>query len=140
MRNHLDNPALPIVMYLGVIGVLGVLSGGSAPDTVTHGTPVWLTHMWAWSLALGGVLATVACLTGRTRGESAGLAMLVFGLGLYGLAEVAAGGPVEGLETATALVALIGCCAIRMRVLHLARRAQRKAQRILRREVPPWTS
>lgn len=137
LRNQLDNPALPIVVYLAVVGLLAMASGGgAAPETVQHSTPPWLTHAWTLSLAGGGCLAVAGCLTGRTRGESAGLALLIFGLGLYGLADAVKRWPL-GLETATALLALMACCAIRLRVLHLARKAVRHAKRGC--GVPPWT-
>jgi len=134
-RQQLDNPAMPIVIYLGVVGWLAVASGGVAPDVVEHTVPAWLAYAWSGSLAAGGTLATVAGMTGRTRGESAGLALLLFGLGLYGWSAALERWPV-GLGTVSALLALMACCYLRMRVLRLARRAVRVA----RREVRRWTS
>lgn len=135
----LDNPTLPIIVYLTLIGLLATASGGVAPQAVENATPMWLTHGWGLSVAIGGMLAVVGSLTGRTRGESAGLSLVLFGLGLYALAEALTGHLGDGIETVAALLALSTTCLIRMVVLHKARRAHALAQRIIL-EVPPWTS
>lgn len=134
-RQQLDNPALPIVVYLGIVGALGLLAGGVAPDVVEATTPRWLTLAWPVSLAVGGGLAAAGGLTGRTRAESAGLALQLFGLGLFGLAAAVTNWPLS-FDTISALAALMACLWMRMRVLRLARRAVCLA----RREVHRWTS
>jgi hypothetical protein len=129
-RLALDNPLLPIIAYLGVVGILAVLAGGVAPDSVESGTPAWLGYAWSGCMALGGLAATIGGIISRTRLESAGLSLLMVSLGLFVWA-----GTITS-ETAgddvLALAALLGSFLLRMRLLHRERRAQRIAAALVR--------
>lgn len=119
-------PWLPIVAYLGAIAVLSLASGGVAPPAMTHALPPWLVLMWTIALAAGGLLAIVGVLSEQTRVESAGLVLLIYGAGLYGLVLSVALWP-RSLNIILVSVAVCGMCLIRLRVLALARHAQKLA-------------
>lgn len=119
-------PWLPIAGYLGIIAALSLASGGVAPPAMTHALPAWLVLMWTLALALGGLLSVVGVLFEQTRVESAGLVLLIYGAGMYGLVlSVALWPHSTGFILVSA--AICGMCAIRLRVLALARHAQKVA-------------
>jgi len=116
-------PWLPVATYLGVVALLSLASGGVAPPAMTHALPAWLVLMWTVALAVGGLLSTVGVLSERTRVESAGLVLLTYGAGLYGLVLAVALWP-HSLATILVAVTICAMCGIRLRVLALARHAQ----------------
>lgn len=127
-RTALANPHLPIPVYLAVIGIIGAISGrGIAPDTLVESLPFWLVHSWTLAIAIGGLFATGGCVTQRTRVESAGLALLLAGIGLYGAVII----PATSGAGVAAILALGSVCGIRMLVLSRAREARQGAQRLL---------
>jgi hypothetical protein len=119
-------PWLPIASYLGVVACLSLASGGVAPPAMTHALPAWLVLMWTVALAAGGLLSTIGVLSEKTRVESAGLVLLTYGAGLYGLVLSVALWP-NSLGIILVAVAICGMCGIRLRVLALARHAQKVA-------------
>lgn len=132
-RNLAEAPWLPITAYLGLVGIIGIASGvGVAPRSIDATLPDWLVMAWTVGIAAGGIAATVGCLWSRTRVESAGMALLAYGAGLYGVVVAVAAWP-HSLIIIAVSVAVLSMCAIRLRVLSLARRAQRRAGQIQRR-------
>lgn len=133
-RIALVNPHLPIPVYLAVIGIIGAVSGrGIAPASLEESLPFWLVHSWTLAVAVGGLLASAGCLTERTRVESAGLGLLLAGIGLYGAVII----PATSGAGIAAVLALASVCAIRMFVLSRAREARQGAQRLLSGEEQP---
>lgn len=129
-RFALDNPLLPIIAYLGVIGALALLSGGVAPDSVEDGTPGWLGYGWSGSMALGGIAAVAGGIKGRTRLESAGLSLVGVSLALFVWAGLITGDAAG--EDALAVGALLAACALRMRQLRRERQAVKIAEALAR--------
>lgn len=134
-------PYLPVAAYLATIGWAGLTRGGITPgDLLDHALPGWLVLMWTIAVAAGGTAATLAGLTGRTRVESAGLALLLYGAAVYGVVGSFAvhGNP---WQVATLSAAIAAMCLLRMRALSQARHARevaadidREADRGQRRE------
>lgn len=123
----LDNPLLPITVWLGVVGAAALW--GFTPRSVEAQTPLWLTYMWSTVLAAGGIAASLGSLRDSNRVEAAGLSLLLAGLGLFALAEATTGlGPFQ----VVGFLALSGGCAIRLRVLRLARKGEREVAKALR--------
>jgi hypothetical protein len=122
---------LPIALYLSMAGWAGIITEGRISPGSLDVLPGWLAGMWTYSIAFGGLIAPIGAFTGRTRIESAGLAMLAWGALLYGLV-----GAVLLWPDSVALVAVSGAivsmCLIRMRKLGLSRRAQQVAASIAR--------
>lgn len=129
-RFALDNPLLPIIAYLGVIGVWAVLAGGVAPDSVEAGTPSWLGYGWSACMALGGFAAGAGTVTGRTRLESAGLSLIGVSLALFMWAAIV-NGEAAG-DDALGLAAMLGSVALRMRQLRRERQAVKIAEALAR--------
>lgn len=120
-------PYLPVAAYLAASGWVGLAHGGITPgDLLDHTLPAWLITMWTVAVALGGTLATLGGLAGRTRVESSGLALLLYGAAVYGVAGSLAihGNPWSVAAVSAAIAAM---CASRMRILARARRAREVA-------------
>lgn len=133
-RTLAEAPYLPIVAYLGLVGIVGIVTGaGVAPHPLRALLPTWLVMAWTVGIAAGGTLATLgAFLRNGTRAESAGLGLLAYGAALYGAVVASVAWP-HALTVIAVSVAVLSMCLIRLRVLSLARRAQRRAGQITRR-------
>lgn len=125
-RSLMAAPHLPIVAYLAVIGWRAIAAGGIAPASMEHALPVWLVLLWTVAIAAGGTLATLGGLGSWTRTESSGLALLLVGAAIYGVVLAATQWP-HSLTIILVSAAIVAMCAIRMRVLTLARRAREVA-------------
>ena len=120
---------LPVALYLSAAGWAGIFSDGHISPGSLDALPGWLAGMWTYSIAFGGLIAPVGAFTGKTRIESAGLIMLAWGAGLYGLVGAVLLWPNSVALVAVSL-AIVSMCFIRMRKLSLARRAQQVAASI----------
>lgn len=126
-------PWLPIVAYLGFVGIVALASQQHSilPDSLTDTLPWWLALAWTVAIAVGGACATIGGLWLHTRIESVGLAFLGSGAVIYGACVTIAAWP-SGATVLAVVVAIASMCAIRMRTLSLARRAQDEARQIAR--------
>ncbi|MGH3500554.1 MAG: hypothetical protein ACRDQA_06615, partial [Nocardioidaceae bacterium] len=90
----LETPYLPVAAYLGAVGIAALVAGHAIlPDTLAEVLPAWLATVWTVAVAAGGILPVVGRVVSATRIESAGLAMLAFGAGLYGVCIAVAAWP-----------------------------------------------
>lgn len=124
-RRLLDAPHLPIATYLLLVGITTFPGTGIVASTV----PTWLACVWSTSLAVGAGLIFWGVAAARTRAESVGHALHLFGLTLLTASTL-----VEGADgdDVTALAVLAAVSILRMRILTRARRAQRIAEEMLR--------
>jgi hypothetical protein len=115
---------LPIALYLGVIGLMFVISPSTA---LINPLPVWEAWAWMASLVGGTGLIVYGTASERSRVESVGHAFHLFGLGMF-VALLA----IQGAEQYVALGALSAVSLMRMRTLKRSRRAKREARRIIK--------
>lgn len=125
---------LPVALYLSAAGWAGIITDGRISPGSLDALPGWLAIMWTYSIAIGGIIAPVGAFTGKTRVESAGLTMLAWGAGLYGLVGAFLLWPNSVAVVAVSL-AIVSMCLIRMRKLSLSRRAQQVAASIARADL-----
>lgn len=116
---------MPFVGYVAVIGVMSLAAGGVAPDSVESSTPVWLGYGWSGCMAVGGFAAVTGGVSGRTRLEAGGLALLIASLALFAWAGLLTGD--LAADDAIALVALVGSFVLRIRQAAREREAVRIA-------------
>lgn len=116
---------VPLVCYLALIAVIGLLTGtGIAPDTLQVALPWWLVQIWTVSIAFGGISCTVGAASKATSLESAGLLLLAWGAFLYGSVIAVVGYPYS-FGAAAVSAAVILTCVIRLRELaHIRRQAR----------------
>lgn len=129
-------PHLPIVLYLAIVGWVTLLTDQrfiSSHHPLAHHAPHWLVIGWIAAIAVGGTMAVVGGLIRLTRMESTGLGFLLAGAATYGAGaayELAFGDGASGVLSGS--LAVIVMCLIRMKVLSLARKSERKATKILK--------
>ena len=128
-RRFLAAPWLPIVAYLAIVAWLALATGGVAPRALVHTLPAWLVLTWSACIAVGGTLAFIGPLVEGTLLETAGLVMLLWGACMYGVVLTVSLWP-DSLTTVLVSVAIATMCYVRLRVLSVARKAQRVARRI----------
>lgn len=125
-------PYLPVVAWVGFAAFASLPGGGIHPTGRAGTLPEWLVMTWTLAFALGSTAAFLGGSTGRTRIESSGLAVLLFGLLFYG-AVVLFTDPADPAGTAVSVVAFAAMCMIRMRILSLSRKAIEAATRLSRK-------
>ena len=84
-RRLLGAPFWPITLYLGLISLIALVSGGLAPEPLLDALPGWLVIMWTLSLMCGGFLSFGGLMSGQNRVETAGCIFLIYGATLYGV-------------------------------------------------------
>lgn len=127
-RRLLRVPAyLPFIVWLAVVGWQGVARGGIAPGSaLDHLLPSWVVMMWTVAVAAGATLAVVGGVSARTRVESTGLALILYGVVLYG--GVGAYAVSHGTWSVISVASAFGLSALlRLFVLSRARHAQEVA-------------
>ena len=118
-------PYLPVAVWLSFMGWESVGSKGIAPDALRELLPAWLVWCWTFGIALGGLGAVLGALTCRTRLESGALALLSWGIGLWGVSVVVVGP--DDRDPLVLMVCLLAMCALRLETLARAREAKRRA-------------
>lgn len=122
---------LPVALYLSMAGWAGIITEGRISPGSLDALPGWLAGMWTYSIAFGGLIAPIGAFAEKTRVESAGLTLLAWGAGLYGLVGAFLLWP-DSVALVAVSGAIVSMCLIRMRKLGLSRRAQQVAASIAR--------
>lgn len=126
-------PYTPIAAYLSAISWAKVFENQRFLPTagLARHLPVWLAVCWILAIALGGMCAVLGVTVQRNRIEASGLVFLLTGAIFYGIGSSYELG---SWETVPVSVAIALMCAIRLRVLAVARKAQEGAARIVAEE------
>ncbi len=122
---------LPVALYLSMAGWAGILTDGRISPGSLDALPGWLSFMWTYSIAFGGLIAPIGAFSGKTRVESVGVTLLAWGAFLYGLVGAFLLWP-NSVAVVAVSAAIVSMCLIRMRKLGLSRRAQQVAASIAR--------
>lgn len=126
-RRLLDGYHLPVAAFLLYYGI-DTLATRQGPAALERAIPDWLTWAWALALIVGAVLVFYGVAVARTRAESSGHALHLFGIALY----VAANAATLDQGSVASVLVFAGVALMRMGVLARSRRARREAGHILR--------
>jgi len=125
---------VPIALYLGIVGVLALLSGGGLrPATIETALPWWLVMTWTSCIAAGGLLTALGRVIEHSRLESGGLVLLGYGCSFYSATLLVVSFPQATVSAAAFLAIAVGCT-LRLAVLSHSRKASLIAEQIVENE------
>lgn len=122
---------VPLALYLGVVGVLALISGsGLKPATIEEALPYWLVMIWTFCIGFGGLATAAGKIVEHGRLESVGLVLLGYGSTFYAVTLLLVALPVSAVSAA-AFLAIAAGSGLRLRVLAQARQATTVADMIV---------